>query len=299
MSFEKQFKLLATKEAEIQRLRSETEQKLSDFDQQLDVKLKERLRQSPLKALEEAGWTFEDLAKAVIAGDEKSYERETKSPYVRQLQEKIDTLESRLNQTDQQREYQNDLGVLQKSIKSNTEEYPLVARTPQADQVLYNMFVSARDRGEQLTIESALEGLEAHLLEQRNLYMDVPKYQTDPKPSAKQQSKKPPVIHTVPKEPYTPSPSRSQKPMSLQELLLLQIGSWPIERARKTCRHGTYRITGYPSDHQTVLRKLRPTEDCLPAVHSLHDDGEGSSCRRLRVEIPAPFQQRRRTFSKI
>ncbi len=187
-------KAVKAQQAEIEKMRSEWEQK-SKASQDQESQLLKKMRENPLKFMKEHGLTFEELTQMQL-----NDENPTPEMQMRKLKEELENgYKTELEQLKQQMKEKEEKeakdqwekavtaykGELENFVKNNTDTYELVASRPNGVELMFETAQSFYEQtGEVPEIEKLAKAVEEHFEEEAKQILKLKKFQTAQAPKA-------------------------------------------------------------------------------------------------------------------
>lgn len=211
-AIEKRIKELESKQPELEKTASQAREEAESF--------KRSLKTNPLKALEQVGLTFEQLAQLVL-NDGKPTAEMMISEKEREIQSKIDALEQRLKAKEEAEEQQKlDAAIngfkaqIEQEIANNSTTYELI-QAENATGLVYDVIASHHEEtGEILDIKAAADAVEEYLFEEAKKRLNVPKIKSVLQPSPTQQNSASPAVKPGQKTLTNSSATKATAPVS-------------------------------------------------------------------------------------
>ena len=182
-SFDRKFAALSRREKALRERESDLDRKYGN--KEAEVPLERRLRQNPLKALEEMGLSYDQLTELALNEGRltpdmqmKLMREELESDY----KNKFEALENRLNdkdKSDEESRYnaikENFMGEIDYFVKGNKDAYEFVAHN-EAREVVYDVIEEHyNETGRILDIKDAVDAVESYLEEEAGQLLQLNK----------------------------------------------------------------------------------------------------------------------------
>ena len=182
-SFDRKFAALSRREKALRERESDLDRKYGN--KEAEVPLERRLRQNPLKALEEMGLSYDQLTELALNEGRLTPDMQMKlmrEELENDYKSKFSNLEKRMNdkeKLDEERKYdvikENFMGEISSFVKENQTEYEYVAHN-EASSVVYDVIEEHyNETGRILDVKDAVEAVESYLEEEAEKLLNLGK----------------------------------------------------------------------------------------------------------------------------
>ena len=182
-NFDSKFAALSRREKALRDREADLDQKYGN--REAEIPLERRLRQNPLKALEEMGLSYDQLTELALNEGRLTPDMQMKlmrEELENDYKSKFSNLEKRMNdkeKLDEERKYdvikENFMGEISSFVKENQTEYEYVAHN-EASSVVYDVIEEHyNETGRILDVKDAVEAVESYLEEEAEKLLNLGK----------------------------------------------------------------------------------------------------------------------------
>lgn len=196
-------KQIRQRELQMQQMQKEQEQKIAEMQKQLEEErsYRSKLKQNPLKALEEEGYDYEKLTEMQLNNQNPTVEmqlRRMQEEMDRKYSTELENLKKQLQEKEEKEKKEREESTLstfkkqiEETVKGNVEKYELINNN-EAFDLIYDVieeYYNTHDKV--LSIEEAADYTEQYLEDEAKKLLALKKFQKEqPKVEAKKDSNK-------------------------------------------------------------------------------------------------------------